>query len=173
MRTGSLRSFYTTGCSFQGYHCTGKALRLSLPSLVNDQRKLAPCAPPLSLSRFNGRFHVCVAPCQQSRSLRFLVRCRRVVCQVIPRLRPGRDRQRLRFDASRHRCYDLLAGWSSLVARWAHNPKVGGSNPPPATTYRFLGTTGVVPNPKITGLRLFRASNSAGKLPSPYPSVAF
>ncbi len=25
------------------------------------------------------------------------------------------------------------AGWSSLVARRAHNPKVGGSNPPPAT----------------------------------------
>src|ERR1700686_5754401 len=31
------------------------------------------------------------------------------------------------------RCYDQNAGWSSLVARWAHNPKVGGSNPPPAT----------------------------------------
>src|ERR1700726_2208792 len=30
-------------------------------------------------------------------------------------------------------CYDENAGWSSLVARWAHNPKVGGSNPPPAT----------------------------------------
>src|SRR6185295_8579060 len=29
--------------------------------------------------------------------------------------------------------YDGCAGWSSLVARWAHNPKVGGSNPPPAT----------------------------------------
>ena len=29
--------------------------------------------------------------------------------------------------------YDQSAGWSSLVARWAHNPKVGGSNPPPAT----------------------------------------
>src|SRR5271154_3165961 len=29
--------------------------------------------------------------------------------------------------------YDRNAGWSSLVARWAHNPKVGGSNPPPAT----------------------------------------
>ena len=29
--------------------------------------------------------------------------------------------------------YDVVAGWSSLVARWAHNPKVGGSNPPPAT----------------------------------------
>ena len=31
-----------------------------------------------------------------------------------------------------------IAGWSSLVARWAHNPKVGGSNPPPATK-RFRG----------------------------------
>jgi hypothetical protein len=26
-----------------------------------------------------------------------------------------------------------VAGWSSLVARWAHNPKVDGSNPSPAT----------------------------------------
>ncbi len=33
-------------------------------------------------------------------------------------------------------CYQALdAGWSSPVARWAHNPKVGGSNPPPATTF--------------------------------------
>src|SRR5262249_7693839 len=29
--------------------------------------------------------------------------------------------------------YDWCAGWSSLVARWAHNPKVEGSNPSPAT----------------------------------------
>ena len=27
----------------------------------------------------------------------------------------------------------MVAGWSSLVARWAHNPKVAGSNPAPAT----------------------------------------
>jgi hypothetical protein len=27
----------------------------------------------------------------------------------------------------------LVAGWSSLVARRAHNPKVVGSNPAPAT----------------------------------------
>ena len=27
------------------------------------------------------------------------------------------------------------AGWSSLVARWAHNPKVAGSNPVPATNF--------------------------------------
>lgn len=29
------------------------------------------------------------------------------------------------------------AGWSSLVARRAHNPKVVGSNPTPATDFRF------------------------------------
>ena len=28
-----------------------------------------------------------------------------------------------------------IAGWSSLVARRAHNPKVVGSNPAPATNY--------------------------------------
>ena len=27
----------------------------------------------------------------------------------------------------------LIAGWSSSVARWAHNPEVVGSNPTPAT----------------------------------------
>ena len=26
-----------------------------------------------------------------------------------------------------------IAGWSSPVARWAHNPEVVGSNPTPAT----------------------------------------
>src|SRR5271170_4209087 len=39
----------------------------------------------------------------------------------------------LRFDDGSGGCYDRSAGWSSRVARWAHNPKVGGSNPPPAT----------------------------------------
>ncbi len=29
--------------------------------------------------------------------------------------------------------YFFIAGWSSSVARWAHNPKVRGSNPLPAT----------------------------------------
>ena len=29
--------------------------------------------------------------------------------------------------------YTGFAGWSSPVARWAHNPKVVGSNPTPAT----------------------------------------
>jgi hypothetical protein len=39
----------------------------------------------------------------------------------------------LRFDPARRDCYYQIAGWSSLVARWAHNPKVAGSNPAPAT----------------------------------------
>ena len=29
----------------------------------------------------------------------------------------------------------LIAGWSSSVARWAHNPEVVGSNPTPATKW--------------------------------------
>src|SRR5580704_7273853 len=44
--------------------------------------------------------------------------------------------------------YDRTAGWSSLVARWAHNPKVGGSNPPPATNLKlhiFSNSTGSLP----------------------------
>ena len=32
-------------------------------------------------------------------------------------------------------CIYNIAGWSSLVARWAHNPKVVGSNPAPATIW--------------------------------------
>src|SRR5579871_1727431 len=47
-------------------------------------------------------------------------------------LHPARRRS-TKFDAHPSGCYHRTAGWSSLVARWAHNPKVGGSNPPPAT----------------------------------------
>ena len=35
--------------------------------------------------------------------------------------------------------YTCCAGWSSLVARWAHNPKVAGSNPAPATNRNNTG----------------------------------
>src|SRR5699024_9077777 len=34
------------------------------------------------------------------------------------------------------------AGWSSPVARWAHNPKVAGSNPAPATNVSGLDSRG-------------------------------
>ena len=34
--------------------------------------------------------------------------------------------------------FENTAGWSSLVARQAHNLKVGGSNPSPATNSLFV-----------------------------------
>src|SRR6266481_5541468 len=47
-----------------------------------------------------------------------------------------------KFDGQNPLRYHNVAGWSSLVARWAHNPKVEGSNPSPATNFfnwlRFL-----------------------------------
>src|SRR6266436_800228 len=51
----------------------------------------------------------------------------------------------LRLTTTRPHCYDSNAGWSSLVARWAHNPKVGGSNPPPATKLPFTFQALAVP----------------------------
>src|SRR6266700_1825236 len=40
-----------------------------------------------------------------------------------------------RFAQHPHRTYFRRAGWSSLVARQAHNLKVAGSNPAPATKF--------------------------------------
>ena len=37
---------------------------------------------------------------------------------------------------SKYLIKNMIAGWSSLVARRAHNPEVGGSNPSPATMKR-------------------------------------
>ena len=48
--------------------------------------------------------------------------------------------------------YRTDAGWSSLVARRAHNPKVVGSNPAPATTLKSLAFA-----------RLFCLPSEAGK----------
>ncbi len=39
-----------------------------------------------------------------------------------------------------HHLYYIVAGWSSSVARWAHNPKVAGSNPAPATNNQIFTT---------------------------------
>ena len=40
-----------------------------------------------------------------------------------------------RFAQQRSRTYFSTAGWSSLVARQAHNLKAAGSNPAPATKF--------------------------------------
>ena len=53
-----------------------------------------------------------------------------------PVLKTGRSCKRRRGSnpfSSAIKIYKFIAGWSSLVARWAHNPKVVGSNPSPAT----------------------------------------
>jgi hypothetical protein len=47
-----------------------------------------------------------------------------------------------RFAQRRYRNYSKNAGWSSLVARQAHNLKAAGSNPAPATN--FLSTRGAL-----------------------------
>src|SRR5256885_1257592 len=43
--------------------------------------------------------------------------------------------------------YTVFAGWSSQVARWAHNPKVAGSNPAPAITYSQREISSVLKTP--------------------------
>jgi hypothetical protein len=47
----------------------------------------------------------------------------------------GMPRRAGRFDRASSIGYYHFAGWSSLVARRAHNPEVVGSNPTPATSY--------------------------------------
>jgi hypothetical protein len=48
----------------------------------------------------------------------------------------------------------FIAGWSSLVARWAHNPKVAGSNPVPATkTFWGCSSAGRAPDLHSGGRR--------------------
>src|SRR5213592_4140956 len=48
------------------------------------------------------------------------------------------------------------AGWSSSVARWAHNPEVAGSNPAPATKHSAgqspgVGHPGALLSPDVHG----------------------
>src|ERR1700691_513823 len=69
--------------------------------------------------------------------------------------------RRRKFDDAAAIGYDRNAGWSSLVARWAHNPKVGGSNPPPATkgiiSLREFGLNRETPkNPQYEKTQLIR-----------------
>ncbi len=51
----------------------------------------------------------------------------------------GCRRRHSRQIAVRSGTHAFGAGWSSSVARWAHNPKVAGSNPAPATNIKRLG----------------------------------
>src|SRR5688572_8621447 len=64
----------------------------------------------------------------------------------------------------------LGAGWSSPVARWAHNPKVAGSNPAPATNLSRLrnaecGFRISHPQSEIRSPKSSRGRSSAGRAP--------
>ena len=65
-------------------------------------------------------------------------------CSSCSRLQNFRNgwRFKRRFDEPPPFRYHACAGWSSLVARRAHNPKVVGSNPTPAT--KFTDSQGLV-----------------------------
>jgi hypothetical protein len=58
------------------------------------------------------------------------------------------------------------AGWSSPVARWAHNPKVAGSNPAPATKFLMRSPAFAPPERRQGGLFVFLAAvTSAARFP--------
>ena len=71
----------------------------------------------------------------------------------------------------------FFAGWSSPVARQAHNLKVRGSNPLPAT--RFLCGFEVSPDLKCDKAEHFRGEwptrneRSEGRAPNPLPATRF
>jgi hypothetical protein len=54
------------------------------------------------------------------------------------------------------------AGWSSLVARRAHNPKVVGSNPAPATKDRRPSSGASDEGPLVRGLFVAAGCNAPG-----------
>src|ERR1019366_2345977 len=60
--------------------------------------------------------------------------CRKRGNQGPPQVGKGVDT----FWGAKHLSLPLVAGWSSLVARQAHNLKVVGSNPTPAPNFRPL-----------------------------------
>jgi hypothetical protein len=57
---------------------------------------------------------------------------------------------------------NFVAGWSSLVARRAHNPKVVGSNPAPATRILQCHTGIGVQKPLFRGFLLISKNMFAG-----------
>ena len=52
------------------------------------------------------------------------------------------------LSISAHKIGSTDAGWSSSVARWAHNPEVVGSNPAPATNTKRSSFEGLFAFPE-------------------------
>ena len=62
----------------------------------------------------------------------------RTMCVVLQESRLYNEHSLLEERMAYEAVYTYSAGWSSLVARRAHNPKVVGSNPAPATKIKSL-----------------------------------
>ena len=74
------------------------------------------------------------------------------------------DRTRIVIYFLAHKVRPDIAGWSSLVARRAHNPEVVGSNPAPATK-NFVDR-------KLNGFRAFcLLVYLAGESPADHDSI--
>ena len=69
-------------------------------------------------------------------------------------LQKCRKWKKRKFDKSEKEDYNIIidAGWSSLEARRAHNPKVAGSNPAPAIYAQIAQLVEQrTENPRVTG----------------------
>ena len=61
--------------------------------------------------------------------------------------------------------YRFDAGWSSLAARRAHNPKVVGSNPAPATNFEMPTKTPLLSNlPSYSAKKVWLSPECDGKI---------
>jgi hypothetical protein len=68
--------------------------------------------------------------------------------------------------------YHLCAGWSSLVARRAHNPEVVGSNPTPATMPSYSVHKGLLDLSKLFSfLNGFKWVQNSAQLPCDFRVV--
>ncbi len=72
-----------------------------------------------------------------------------------------------------HMCnFYIIAGWSSLVARRAHNPKVVGSNPAPAILVRWSSWLGRLPvTQEITSSSLVRTGDTSCSIDNLYFTI--
>ena len=67
------------------------------------------------------------------------------------------------------------AGWSSSVARWAHNPEVAGSNPAPATKWKRRPRLGApFPFSLDSGVRIWEEGRASDPtVPAPAAVMRF
>ena len=99
-----------------------------LPASLSANSGLTGCLPRARLNKL-WLSHTRWLPCMTRAWSRTTRRCSRGHRRPEHRIAGGRGPPRNSCTVG-----STDAGWSSSVARWAHNPEVAGSNPAPATT---------------------------------------